>query len=137
MSAQAQRDTIEGLAVKSTPLPVMDALDLYPELLEFVSAFVVTGDDGEFLGEITKLLANKRLRALLPRILAGTSVMVPEGEGGREISVTLSDTNAINLAFDGRMKALPGVIAFAIKTSFADFFAGSAQIVSQLRAQSS
>lgn len=134
MSVESKRETIEGLSVKSTPLPVMDALDLYPELLEFTSAFLNASDDGEFIGVVSKLLGNKRLRALLPKILAGTTVQVPDRDSGRDIAITLTDVNAINLAFDGRMKALPGVVAFAIRVSFADFFAGSAQLVEQLRA---
>ena len=138
MSVEAKQETIEGLLVKSTPLPPMTTIDLLPELLEFQGAFSSAKegdqfDEAEFMIAIAKLLGNKRMRALLPQLLASTSVVIPELPTGLMLN---SDGN-INIAFQGRMRALPGAVALAVKVSFVDFFEGVGNLLEKLQAPSS
>ncbi len=134
MAAAAQVRVIEGLNVTSTPLPPFRALDLLPEIMGLIEPGANAGSDMALFSAISKGLGQGKLRTLLPQILAGTKLTITEG--GTPVAITLNEVGAIDLAFDGRMKALPGVVGFALEVSFGDFLGGLGQLVKQLRAPS-
>ncbi len=131
MSAPAQTRVIEGLNVSSTPLPPFRSLDLLPEIMGLMEPGAGASSDVAMFAAIAKGLGNGKLRTLLPQLLAGTKLTITEG--GSPMTVTLNDVPTIDLAFDGRMKALPAVVGFAMEVSFRDFLDGLAQIVKDLR----
>lgn len=131
MAAEPKVKNIEGLTVKSTPLPVMRALDLVPELADLLDP--TAESDVAMFAAVAKGLRG-RLRQLLPQILAGTTVTVTLNGDPKPIS--LNSPEAIDLAFDGHMRAFIPVVAFALEVSFRDFFEGGAQAVKALRAPS-
>ncbi len=131
--AASQTKLIEGLAVKSTPLPPMRALDLVPELAAAFDPSGAENDIGMFIA-VAKGLGGGKLRHLLPQILAGTTVTITQN--GQPVPVMLTSPEALDLAFDGHMRAFIGVVAFALEVSFRDFFEGGAQTVKGLRAPS-
>lgn len=132
MAAQPKTELIEGLPVTTTPLPPMRALDLLPELMDLADGGATS--DVAMLASVAKKLAGGKMRTLLPMVLAGTSVSV--AENGKSSPVPLNDVALIDLAFDGHMRALAPVIAFALEASFGDFFAGLALAVKRIRTPS-
>ncbi len=132
MGSETKSEVIGGLKVKCAPLAPMASLDLLPELLEFATAWSGASDDGALIASVGKLLRDKKLRTLLPQLLAGTTVMVPES--GREIPLQLDSDRSIDAALLGHMGALAGIVALAVKVSFADFFEGAVQFASRLKA---
>lgn len=131
MAVEPKSCSIEGLAVTSTPLPPFRALDLLPEIAGLVGPGAGSDQTSRMLG-IIKGLGSGKLRTLLPQLLAGTKVTITDG--GKTNTITLSTVEMIDLAFDGRMRALPGVIMFALEVSFADFLAGLVQAAEKLEA---
>lgn len=125
--------SIEGLTVKSTPLPPFRALDLVPEIIGLAAPGANMDSDAATFATILRGLGGGKLRELLPRILAGTKVMLPQA-GGAAIEVQLDSVDGINLVFDGRMGAFPAVVGFAIRVSFADFLEGFGRAVQSFKA---
>lgn len=132
--AESVTTSIEGLIVKSTPLPPFRALDLVPEIVGLIEPNASADSDAAMFAAILRGLGGGKLRELLPRILAGTEVMLPQA-GAAAIPVRLDSVDGINLVFDGRMGAFPAVVGFAIRVSFADFLEGFGRAVQQFKAQ--
>lgn len=114
---------IEGLTFVSRALPPFRSIDLLPELAAAIGgAAAKSATDLDMVIAVIRGLGAGKLRELLPKILAGTTVTVTNH--GAPQKVALTSVEAIDLAFDGNMKALPQAIALALEVSFGDFFAG-------------
>lgn len=136
MTPATQTKTIAGLKVTSTKLPVMLALDILPELLgvlgpSFAALSTVkmtsnVGELGDAIGAIAARLTGGQLAALAPRLLAGTSIVVPDTSGKPQKIDLVGGTDAINAAFEGRANAFLPTLRFAVEVTFKDFLDVSA-----------
>ena len=131
MSGDHKERVIAGVKVITKPFDAMTAFELGPEaalvmtpLLSRLKDGLQPSDDLAELGPAIMGMASQltggKLRALAPKLLARTQVVV-----NNEL-VPLVDEAAINKAFSGeRAGALFGALVFAAEVSFGAFFAGS------------
>jgi len=126
MDGKAKSRVVEGLPVTSTPLTPWRTLDLLPELSGLMEPGAGADSDLEMFAKVVSGMGKGKLRELLPQILAGTKVTVEES--GKPTPVPLNSVEMFDLVFDGRMEALPGVVAFALEVSFGGFLAGLARL---------
>ena len=110
-------------------LEFMDAADILPELTAIIAPgyAAAQGDDasiGKAISNMALALTGGRLTSLLPRLLKGTTVIVPD-EGGKLVKIDLMDARSINRAFTGRKKLAIGVVKLALEVNFRDFFDGA------------
>lgn len=131
---EPRTEIIEGVSVRSAPLSPFASLDLLPELADLIGGALGQDSDAAAAVALARGLSNGKLRAILPQLLAATQVAVTQNN--KQVWVPLNETDNINLAFAGRMNAFVGVVAFAFKVTFADFFEGGARAVKALRAGS-
>lgn len=123
-SARRSRvETVEGVEIHSVELEFCDAADLLPELLAIVAPAggVANGmlNIGEAVGAMARELVGGRLTALMPKVLAATSVLIP-GVG----LIDLTSRENLNRALSGRKKFIFPVMKLALEVSFADFLDG-------------
>ena len=126
----------EGAAITSEALPFEEAEDLLPEVadvvgtaLEFLGPKIASGEiqmtmDAMKLAPVLSLLAKKlgsgRLKALAPRIMAGTQVLLDDnGEKDKCDLVTKTDRAR---CFDARPDLYLPILFHAGKVTFARFF---------------
>ena len=124
---KTKSETIEDIQIHSVELDFMTATDLLPDLLAIIgpAAGVEKGQItyGEAAAAVSYALVGGKLTALLPRILCGTSMIIP-GEG----QFDLVSREAINKALTGRKKFIFPLVKIALEVSFADFLGGLALI---------
>lgn len=127
MSAQplTREHMIEGFRVLSTELDFCSAADLVPELVAVVApGFDIQGQTdasvGKAIAAMSTSLVGGKLRALLPRLLAGMQVVIPD-----EQRYELSTEKGINGAFKGRKKLGMACVKQALEDNFRDFFDGA------------
>jgi len=133
MNLKTDDKMIGDFKVTVRQFPAMRAFALLTRLLETI---------GPALGELAALdpntqldlagaafanvfakLDSKKAVELVPEILAGTAVLVPDDKGGREYS--LQKRENIDIVFSGHLAALFQSIAFAVQVNFGDFMQGS------------
>lgn len=132
---------IGDLQFTTTQLPAMRSLQLLTKLAKTV---------GPALGALMNLDPNTQLedagagltgalgtldpsvaQGLVLEILAGTSVMGPDGR-----SMSLSTSGNVDLTFSAKLKMLFQVLGFVIKVNYRDFIEGSAPNAPQIQARS-
>jgi hypothetical protein len=128
MSRKVEQTTVDGFQVITTELEFMDAADLVPELTAVLApGYAAAGGDdssiGKAIANMAMALTGGKLTALLPRLLKGTTVIVPD-EGGKLVKIDLTEPRALNRAFTGRKKLAMGVVKLALEVNFRDFFDG-------------
>ncbi len=128
MSRKVENTKIDGFTVISTELEFMDAADLVPELTAilapgYAAAGASDASIGQAIASMAMALTGGKLTALLPRLLKGTTVVVPD-EGDKLVKIDLIDPRALNRAFTGRKKLAMGVVKLALEVNFRDFFDG-------------
>jgi hypothetical protein len=129
MSRKVEDTQIDGFKVICMELEFMDAADLVPELTAVLApGYAAAGGDdssiGKAIANMASALTGGKLTALLPRLLKGTTVVVPD-EGGKLIKIDLTDARNLNRAFTGRKKLAMGVVKLALEVNFRDFFDGA------------
>lgn len=123
MAATPVTRIFDGTTVTSTPLPPMRALDLVSELSGPLQGLK---SNSEIQSALLFALTSLNFRQLLPKLLVSTTITV--ADGGAPMKINLNTTEAIDLAFDGRMGIFLEVVAFALEVTYKDFFAGAARI---------
>lgn len=117
--------TIGTAEVTSVELDFERSAELLPELLKIVArGGAAAGGDTSAIGDgiaaMAAELTGGRLLDLLPKLLAGITVIV-DGENGRE-KHDLGTRKAINAAFSGRKSLAVPIVKLAIEENFLDFF---------------
>ena len=120
---QTKKKNIEGLDVEVTQLPAMRALEVFARLgnmispaIPHLSGLTLESDAIPLLGALLRHVDPPVLLSLSKDVLSNTRVLV-DGK-----MIPLSDNDLINLAFNGRLKALVQTIRFALEVNFSDFF---------------
>jgi hypothetical protein len=148
---ETKTKTIDGLIFTSTQLPPLKAYPLstrvagilLPAFTRFMSSGMEFGDADQFLAQdasklipilepLLKVLGEKDNEDLPQKLLAGTSVQVPD-ETGAATLVSLATPEGINRAFQGRMLTMLKAMWFSIEVNFFDFFGGASK-TSQIKA---
>jgi hypothetical protein len=137
-------DTMElgDVKVTSEALGFEASEDLLPEVMTLVSAVFervapafaageISGMDDivkllPALGAIAMQLGGGRLKALAPKILAGTSITMPGADGTKE-KYDLVKKDERTACFDARPDVYFQVLFFAGRVTFGRFFPASAQ----------
>lgn len=127
----AQRKTVkrvvEDMTIFSVELDFETATDLLPELLSVIgpgggAAQFGISHIGEAIGMMATALCGGRLKALLPRILAGTTIVFA-GDAKYELA---KGWPALNAAFTGRKQYAIAPVKLALEVNFRDFLDGFA-----------
>ena len=125
----------ESVRASTIELVFMDAADLYPELAAvalpgLAAAMTINDEDGAeglralagVMSTMARELCNGRLRHLLPRILARTTLVVP-GPDGQPMQAKCGTEEGLNRAFMGpRKKLARPIVQWVVGINFADFF---------------
>jgi hypothetical protein len=127
--------------VTSEALAWEPAEDILPDVAEIISTVVssiapkiasgeISGTDDVLtllpaLGALVSTLGNGKLKALAPKILAGTSVVMPDDQGLR-VKYDLIKKDDRAACFEARPDLYFRILFFAGKVTFARFFPGRA-----------
>jgi len=124
---------IGGLRFTTTQLPAMRGFKLFTKLVKVAGP--ILGALGELdpeasmasvAGPLAAGLQNldpEEVVSLSLEILVNTSAVVTDQTGDRKIELTTREN--IDKVFNGRLRTLLEVLAFAIRVNFSDFFASS------------
>lgn len=132
MAIRATKElTVENVTFHSTELEFCDATDVLADMLAVIAPGGGTFQEGlatrgEAIGQMAKELAGGRLTSLLPRILAGTTMII-RGEGAGKVDL-INSREKLNQAFSGRKKFVFPAVKLALEVSFKDFLDGLALI---------
>lgn len=140
---ETKTKTIDGLLFTSTQLPPLRAYPLaarvagilLPALNKLPSDLVAESKADDFLSQdfgklipalepLLEALAKKENEDLPQKLLAGTTVQVPDDSGEMTVR-SLVTPEAINAAFQGRGLTMIKAMWFAVEVNFRDFFGGA------------
>ena len=118
------------VASRATPLLAKLAAIISPVLGSGAFDGISLGQEADLstlgpalMGILGGLNPNEVMSFLL-ELLAGTSCLIPDATGGRQ--VPLMSKENIDTVFSSRLATMFKVAGFAIKVNYADFFGGSA-----------
>lgn len=153
MGREPVTDEIGGRKVTSQPLPFPKAQALLPEVAELIG--LIAREAGDLIGQgkidikkedIAKLIpvlasvaaffGQGRLERLAPRIMAATTVVMPD-EGGEMSNYELGKEKDRDYVFDEQPELYFQILFFAGKVTFARFFPVSALVGKGTRKPSS
>lgn len=135
MGLKMETRIIAGCDVRSQQLPALASFNLMTKLGRIITPVLdkidlsnisMESDIGALTPALAALFSNMdsdESGPLLCEILATTSVTLDDDEGHRIEHLT--NREAINRVFSGRMRMMFEVIVFALKVNFADFFDGA------------
>lgn len=142
---ETKTKVIDGFTFASTQLPPLKAYPLsarvasilLPAFTRLMSSGLDFSDADKFFAQdaakllpvlepMLETLAKKDNEDLPQKLLAGTTVQIPDEQGNATL-ISLASPEGINRAFQGRGLLLYKVLWFAVQVNFADFFAGASK----------
>lgn len=115
---RTKSEKFDGVTIHSVELEFCASTDLAEEFMQILGSSVAGNGDID-VASVARQFVGGRLTALLPQLLAATTVIVP-GVG----QFDLNTREALNDAFAGRKRLIFPAVKLALEVSFADFLDG-------------